>query len=215
MFPLMEGDELDELVADIRAHGLREPVVMFEGKILDGRNRYRACMEADVDVITKEFDGDEHAARAFVISANLHRRHLTAEDKRKIIAELIKAEPEKSDLQIAKTIKASPTTVGTVRTKMEVTGDVSKLETRRDTMGRSQPTRKPRRSSDDDDVRVAAFFDAVDCVLSLSETVGTDIDSRQRKAALAKLRKAVAALQALAKRIAADHRAEARSGWTR
>jgi len=79
---------------------------------------------------------------AYVISANLHRRHLTAEQRRELIAKLIKATPEKSDRQIAETVKASPTTVGTVRAEMEATGDVSKLDTRTDSKGRKQPARK-------------------------------------------------------------------------
>ena len=79
---------------------------------------------------------------AYVISANIHRRHLTAEQKRELIAKLIKATPEKSDRQIAETVKASPTTVGTVRAKMETKGDVSKLDTRTDTKGREQPAKK-------------------------------------------------------------------------
>jgi hypothetical protein len=79
---------------------------------------------------------------AYVISANLYRRHLTAEQKRDLIAKLIKATPEKSDRQIAETVKASPTTVGTVRVEMEATGDVSKLATRTDSKGRKQPARK-------------------------------------------------------------------------
>jgi hypothetical protein len=81
---------------------------------------------------------------AFVISKNIHRRHLTAEDKRNLIGKLLEANPEKSDRQIAKAIKASPTTVGDVRSKMEATGDVSKLDTRIDAKGRQQPARKPR-----------------------------------------------------------------------
>ena len=75
---------------------------------------------------------------AYVISANIHRRHLTAEQKRELIAKLIKATPEKSDRQIAETVKASPTTVGTVRAEMEAKGDVSKLDTRTDSLGRQQ-----------------------------------------------------------------------------
>lgn len=43
LFPLLRGPEFEALVEDIRANGLREPVNLFEGKVLDGRNRIRAC----------------------------------------------------------------------------------------------------------------------------------------------------------------------------
>ena len=55
----------------------------------------------------------------YVISVNAHRRHLKPEQKREVITNLIKLQPEKSDRQIAETVKASPTTVGTVRAEME------------------------------------------------------------------------------------------------
>ena len=74
IFPLLEGSEFDELVEDIRRHGVREPVWLYEGKILDGRNRYRAAAVAGVPCPTRIYEGDDPVA--FVVSMNLKRRHL-------------------------------------------------------------------------------------------------------------------------------------------
>jgi len=148
LFPLMEGEEFDALVADIKKNGQREPIVLYQGKILDGRNRYRACLAAGVGLnLSKHEDNSPYIGNpvAYVISKNVHRRHLTAEQKRELIAKLLKAEPEKSDRQIAETVKASPTFVGKVRAEKEATGDVSTVDTRTDTKGRKQPAKKPPR----------------------------------------------------------------------
>src|SRR5207247_4469858 len=111
MFPLMEGEEFAALVADIKENGQRDPIVLYQGKILDGRNRYRACLAAGVGLkLSKHEDNSPYIGDpvAYVISKNVHRRHLTAEQKRDLIAKLLKAEPKKSDRQIAETVKASP-----------------------------------------------------------------------------------------------------------
>src|SRR5262249_20739655 len=145
MFPLMEGAEFIELIADIEAHGQREPIVLHEGMILDGRNRYRACREIGLTPWTTSFEivaSTNDSAEAYAISANIRRRHLTAVQKRDLIAKLIEATPEKSDRQIAEMVKASPTTVGTIRAEMEEAGEVSKLDTRIDAKGIKQPAKK-------------------------------------------------------------------------
>ena len=81
LFPLIEGDEFAQLVDDVREHGVREPVWLHpDGRIIDGRNRARAAVEAGVDLPTRVWDGSGSLVQ-FVLSLNLHRRHLTSSQK--------------------------------------------------------------------------------------------------------------------------------------
>jgi ParB-like chromosome segregation protein Spo0J len=191
IFPLMEGAELDALVADIKANGLREKIECYEGQVIDGRNRYRALQRLGIAPTgyPKHFRlldfRDDGEARAHVISKNIHRRHLTPEQKRELIAKLLKAEPEKSDRQIAKTVKASPTFVGKVRAEKEATGDVSTVDTRTDTKGRKQPAKKAGRRRKAREYREAKI-------------------RRENEAATAALRAEIAALEAEAEQIAVE-----------
>ena len=89
LFPLMKGPEFGLLVEDIDEHGLREPVVMHQGLVLDGRNRLRACEIAGKEPHFVEWDGVGSPV-AFVLSRNLHRRHLN-ESQRAMIAAQAKA----------------------------------------------------------------------------------------------------------------------------
>jgi hypothetical protein len=148
IFPLMEGAEFDALVADIKAHGLAERIDLLDGKILDGRNRYRACLKAGVEprferhvTGAKTCCGPALNPVGYVISKNIHRRHLTAEQKRELIAKLIKAQPEKSNRQIAKTAKVDDKTVGAVRRELESTAEIPQLEK---TVGADGKARKQR-----------------------------------------------------------------------
>lgn len=83
-FPRMAGAEFDALREDIRANGQREPIVLHDGMILDGGNRYQACLDADIEPIFKAFDGDNIVS--YVLSVNLHRRHLSAGQHAAIVA---------------------------------------------------------------------------------------------------------------------------------
>ena len=84
LFPLMADAELEELTADMRRHGQREPIVLDrEGRILDGRNRYRACKALAIEPKCATVDTTDPVA--YVVSLNLHRRHLS-ESQRAMVA---------------------------------------------------------------------------------------------------------------------------------
>jgi N6-adenosine-specific RNA methylase IME4/ParB-like chromosome segregation protein Spo0J len=77
VLPLIEGEEFERLVEDIRIRGLQEKITLYKGFVLDGRNRYRACKAAGFEIEVMNFDeytGDDPLS--FVISLNIHRRHL-------------------------------------------------------------------------------------------------------------------------------------------
>jgi hypothetical protein len=86
VFPLLEGEEFDAFVADIQASGLCEAVWLYEGQILDGRNRYRACQRLGRDCATRDYPGNDPLG--FVLSMNLQRRHLDASQRAMIAARL-------------------------------------------------------------------------------------------------------------------------------
>lgn len=88
-FPLMSGPDFDELVRDIRVHGLRDPIVTYEGAILDGRNRFRACEAAGVEPATAEWDGAGLSPFQYVWSKNGARRQLPAGQKAAIRVQLL------------------------------------------------------------------------------------------------------------------------------
>ena len=87
LLPMMSGEGLRELAEDIRENGQRAPITLLEGKILDGRNRYKACEIAKVVPRFRDFNGGGDPL-AFVISANLRRRHLSESQRAMIAAKI-------------------------------------------------------------------------------------------------------------------------------
>jgi N6-adenosine-specific RNA methylase IME4 len=88
LFPLLVGAEFEELVADIRAHKVREPAWIYQGKVLDGRNRTRAAAAAGVPCPARIYDGDDPVG--FVVSLNLRRRHLNESQRAMVAAKVAK-----------------------------------------------------------------------------------------------------------------------------
>jgi hypothetical protein len=171
LFPLMSSIELREMGEDIKENGLTSSIVLWSESVnspiylLDGRNRLDAIEAAGIaDLVYRrklnlkalhglvDFSlvrgGVTHAVGidpyAYVISANLTRRHVTAEKKRELIAKLLKMQPEKSDRQIAETVKADHKTVAKVRAEKEATGEIPQLTKTVGKDGKSRKTTKAR-----------------------------------------------------------------------
>lgn len=86
-FPGLNEENFRALIDDIDANGVREKIVIYEGMILDGWHRYSACMELNVkNIPALEYEGDDPVG--FVLSKNLHRRHLDASQRAFAIAQL-------------------------------------------------------------------------------------------------------------------------------
>jgi hypothetical protein len=167
MFPPLSRDELLELGRDIQANGMIDSPAIWGDRsgfqLLDGRNRLDAIEALGIQV---EVTFDKHTVRlyaqgimlkqpvqpisvdgdpyAYVISANAHRRHLTPELRRAIIAAVLKEQPEKSDRAIAEIVKRDHKTVASVRKELEDVGSIPHVEKRTDSKGRAQPARKPK-----------------------------------------------------------------------
>jgi ParB-like chromosome segregation protein Spo0J len=90
LFPMMEGEAMRELVASIRDDGLEQPIVTFEGKVLDGRNRLAACANAQVEPRYVKYKGDDPLG--YVLRVNLIRRHLSTSQRAMIAADLANME---------------------------------------------------------------------------------------------------------------------------
>lgn len=121
LLPLMEDSDLEELATDIRQNTQRAPITLYENKILDGRNRYRACKIANVEPKVRHFTSGD--AVAFIVSANVFRRHLNTSQRAMVAAKLANLsngqKPSLANLptsavtqnEAAKELKVSPRTV--------------------------------------------------------------------------------------------------------
>jgi hypothetical protein len=78
LFPMMPDEDLETLAEDIKQNGLQEPIKLWKGQVIDGQNRQEACWRAGTEPRYKEIDfEDEEELRAYIISKNVERRHLT------------------------------------------------------------------------------------------------------------------------------------------
>jgi ParB family chromosome partitioning protein len=101
IFPMLEGKELEALRADMDANGQINKIILYQGKILDGRNRYVNCKILDIEPETIEYTGDDPIG--LVLSLNLHRRHLTERQRAMVagrIANLSEGRPKNNSANL-------------------------------------------------------------------------------------------------------------------
>jgi len=93
LFPLIEGADFTRLVTDIKENSLRESITTRDGRIIDCRNRYRACVAASIVPRTGILDIDDGELLAWILSRNLHRRHLTTAQRAAVAADPASLKP--------------------------------------------------------------------------------------------------------------------------
>jgi hypothetical protein len=131
MFPMIEGNAFEELKRDIAAQGILEPIRLYQGMILDGRNRYSAAKAVGHNFSMDDFvqwEGTLAEAEAWVISTNLHRRQLTTKQKQDLITQMVRKNPGLSDREIARQIGVSNSTVGAARDRLVNSPEVRRYE---------------------------------------------------------------------------------------
>jgi hypothetical protein len=87
IFPPMSDSEYAALLADMRVNGQTHPIITWKGMVIDGRNRLRACRELGIEPKVQEWDG-KGSLFAFILSANLVRRHLDESQRAMVAAKL-------------------------------------------------------------------------------------------------------------------------------
>jgi len=141
VMPPLAPDEYAALEASIRERGVLEPVPVDEdGAIIDGYHRSEIAQRLGVDWPTRVVAGLTDAEkRTMAFELNLNRRHLNREQKRRLVAASLKADPQLSDREHARRTGVTHPTVAAVSRELQQTGDVENLSTRIDSLGREQP----------------------------------------------------------------------------
>ena len=119
LFPLIEGEDFEDLVFSIKTLGVLQPIVVSNGMLIDGRNRLRAVTRlrkegCTLDLPVKEFEPEVESVSEYIFDCNVHRRNLTPDQTVGITAQVwpMIAEEKKAkqaDTQFKKGVSGNPT----------------------------------------------------------------------------------------------------------
>lgn len=159
LFPLLGKEAFKALVVDIKENGLLEEILLFNGKIADGRNRFNACLEAGVNPAFKEFSGTLDELEKIVYSKNLKRRHLDEDQKEALAVEFRKK--GFSQEEIAEIMGA-----GTTSVNRWLKNQKDKFQTentkRKDKLGRDRPTTYKKKEETAEEKEARMILEAAD-----------------------------------------------------
>jgi N6-adenosine-specific RNA methylase IME4 len=90
IFPEMDDQAFNKLKMDIGSNGQHMPILLQQGKVVDGRHRLRACTELGIVPKFEEIQASNHSIWQLVTSINLQRRHLDEKERAMIGAKIAK-----------------------------------------------------------------------------------------------------------------------------
>ncbi|MDN6440466.1 MAG: ParB/RepB/Spo0J family partition protein [Acidipropionibacterium jensenii] len=133
VMPRLSADEYADLESDIVAHGVMVPItVSADGVIVDGHHRDEIARKHDLHCPRVTADGSESELRGLAFSLNLNRRHLNREQRRELIAESLRSDPQLSNREHARRTGASDKTVGSVRDDLVESAEIPHFSERID-----------------------------------------------------------------------------------
>jgi ParB-like chromosome segregation protein Spo0J len=143
--PPLSPDEYKSLEESVLAHGILVPIIVDEdGVVIDGHHRQKIAREHDVPCPREVKAGfTDTEKRTMVLSLNIDRRHLTREQRRGLVAESIKKDPQLSDREHGRRTGVDHKTAGKVRDALESTGEIPQSGSRVSADGRVRPASKP------------------------------------------------------------------------
>lgn len=146
--PNLSSEEYSALRDSIQANGQRYPILRsFDGTIIDGHHRERACLELGLTPIYETKTGTTDELKSLALVLNLARRQIDSSAKRGIVNAALFRDPTMSDRAIASSVGVGRTLVAAVRKELEAAGEVAAADTRVDIRGVARRGDQPARSA--------------------------------------------------------------------
>lgn len=144
VMPRLTPDEYTDLEQSIKTDGVLVPIIVTDGgEIIDGHHRAEIARKHGIHCPEVVKHGDPAELRTFAYSLNLNRRHLTRDQRRELIAQSLRQDPQLADREHARRTGADHKTVANIREPLERRGEIPHVETRTDSLGRQQPASRP------------------------------------------------------------------------